>query len=320
LKADQHQRALQATSVPANDVVFNQTTTRGFPVVVQGFVGAYNAGADDASDRALVTDVTTNEAGELDFRARVTDGDLHALRLEFDIEAWQVRRELGANLGEAAFDVVLEADSGSGFEQVADLGEFSTGKSLARPAAGSLVDGNGVAYRGSFDTGPIDLDVPVGATLRTRWIGTNGSRNVVFGLDNVSLRFAAPGDANIDGVFNSTDLIDVLANGEYADNIVGNSTWSEGDWTGDKEFESGDLVAALASGGYVEAADPASVPEPTGAALLLGGSTIALRAWRRISRISDEFPDEFPRRISRHPTFLASVFAHEKSSSELHPR
>jgi hypothetical protein len=266
----------------ANDVVFNQTTTRGFPVLVQDFVGAYNAGADDASDRALVTDVTTNEAGELDFRARVTDGDLHALRLGFDIEAWQVRRELGANLGEAAFDVVLEAGSEeNGFQLVADLGEFTTGKTLARPANGNLVDGNDPAYRHSFDTGPIDVgSIPAGATLRTRWIGTANSRNVVFGLDNVSLRFAAPGDANIDGIFNSTDLIDVLANGEYEDAIAGNSTWSEGDWTGDKEFDSGDLVAALASGGYVEAAVPASVPEPTGATLLLGGLTIALRAWR----------------------------------------
>ena len=107
---------------------------------------------------------------------------------------------------------------------------------------------------------------------------TNGSRNVVFGLDNVSLLFAGVGDANIDGVFNLTDLIDVLANGEYEDSIAGNSTWSEGDWTNDNEFDSGDLVVALASGGYVAGAAAAAVPEPAGAVLLLlGGLPLALR-------------------------------------------
>jgi hypothetical protein len=151
--------------------------------------------------------------------------------------------------------------------------------------AGSLVNGNDPAYRIPYDSGPLDVDVPQGATLRVRWSSTDAAQqNVVFGLDNVSLRFAAPGDANVDGVFNSADLIDVLANGEYEDNVLGNSTWSEGDWTGDNEFDSRDLVEALASGGYAEAAVPASVPEPTGATLLLGGLSFAccLRGLRRL--------------------------------------
>jgi hypothetical protein len=263
----------------ANDVVFNNVTTRSFPASSKGFADVYNAGTNGADDRTLVTDVTDDEAGELDFRALVSGTDVQALRLGFDIEAWQVRSGLGANPGEAAFHVVLEADSGDGFEQIADLGEFSTGETLVRPAMGDLVDGNDPAYRRSFDSGPVDLDVPAGATLRTRWIGTDNSINVVFGLDNVSLRFAAPGDANIDGVFNSTDLIEVLANGEYEDNMVGNSSWSEGDWTNDNEFDSGDLVEALASGCYEQACFAAAVPEPTGAALLLlGGLSWALRA------------------------------------------
>lgn len=261
----------------ANDIVFNDATTRSFPTTARGYVGVYNAGADGHDDRALVTDVTSAEEGELDFRTLVVDSDLHALRLGFDIEAWQLRSGLGVNLGAAAFHVTLEADTGNGFQQVADLGEFSTGTTLTRPAAGNLVDGNDPTYRRSFDTGPIDVDVPVGATLRTRWIGTDASRNVVFGLDNVSLRFAAPGDANIDGVFNSTDLIEVLANGEYEDNIAGNSSWSEGDWTNDNEFDSGDLVRALAFGGYEAAPRPAAVPEPTGSVLVLISAIVLAR-------------------------------------------
>jgi hypothetical protein len=264
----------------ANDVVFNNVTTRKFPTTARPYAGVYNAGADGAADRSLVTDVTTNEAGELDFRALVTGEKLQALRLGFDIEAWQVR----VSNAEAAFHVVLEADSGNGFQPVADLGEFSTGKTLSRPATGNVVDGNDPAYRHSFDTGPIDVgSIPVGATLRTRWIGTAGSRNVVFGLDNVSLRFAAPGDANIDGAFNSGDLVHVFQVGEYEDNIAGNSTWSDGDWTSDHEFDSSDLVAAFQAGQYEPAgAASSSVPEPTGWVLALIGMTLV--ATRRRTR------------------------------------
>jgi hypothetical protein len=262
----------------ANDVVFNNVTTRRFPTTARQYAGVYNAGTDGSEDRTLVTDVTRNETGELDFRALVTDDALQALRLGFDIEAWQLRSGLGANPGEAAFHVVLEADSGNGFQQVKDLGVFSTGPSLARPATGNLVDGNDPAYRGSFDTGPIDVGlIPAGATLRTRWISTTGSRNVVFGLDNVSLRFAAPGDANIDGVFDSGDLVQVFQVGQYEDGIAGNSSWSDGDWNNDLEFDTNDLVVAFQDGHYQIGNAPASaVPEPTPLGLLLFGCVAML--------------------------------------------
>jgi hypothetical protein len=119
--------------------------------------------------------------------------------------------------------------------------------------------------------------------LRTCWIGTAGSRNVAFGLDNVSLRFAAPGDANIDGVFDSGDLVHVFQVGEYEDAIAGNSTWSDGDWTNDNEFDSNDLVRAFQDGRYVEAASPpsAGVPEPTSLAPLLLGCLAAWSVRRR---------------------------------------
>jgi hypothetical protein len=97
-------------------------------------------------------------------------------------------------------------------------------------------------------------------------------RTVVFGLDNVSLRFAAPGDANIDGIFDSEDLVHEFQVGEYEDTIAGNSRWSDGDWTNDNEFDSSDLVAAFQTGNYVAAASPVNgIPEPTSAMLLLIG-------------------------------------------------
>jgi hypothetical protein len=64
------------------------------------------------------------------------------------------------------------------------------------------------------------------------------------------------GDANLDRIFNSADLIQVLAAGKYEDNVPGNAGWAEGDWNGDGDFGTGDLVLALQQGGYVAAARP----------------------------------------------------------------
>ena len=82
-----------------------------------------------------------------------------------------------------------------------------------------------------------------------------------------------PGDANLDGVFNASDLVSVLAAGEYGDNIVGNSNWSTGDWDGDGEFDTSDLVVALDAGGYERGPREAVavVPEPGSSCLLLLG-------------------------------------------------
>jgi hypothetical protein len=59
-----------------------------------------------------------------------------------------------------------------------------------------------------------------------------------------------PGDATLDGVFDSTDLIAVFTRGEYEDDQPNNSTWSDGDWDGDGEMTTADLVAAFQAGGY----------------------------------------------------------------------
>jgi hypothetical protein len=58
------------------------------------------------------------------------------------------------------------------------------------------------------------------------------------------------GDANLDGFFDSSDLVAVFVAGEYEDGIVGNSGWATGDWNGDGEFDSSDLVAAFQTGAY----------------------------------------------------------------------
>ena len=81
------------------------------------------------------------------------------------------------------------------------------------------------------------------------------------------------GDSNLDGEFNSSDLIVVLSSGEYEDTTPMNSKWETGDWDGDKEANSSDLVFALSDGGYEIGPRPAvaAVPEPCGMTLLLLG-------------------------------------------------
>ena len=63
-----------------------------------------------------------------------------------------------------------------------------------------------------------------------------------------------PGDANVDLVFNSADMVRVFVAGEYEDQVPLNSGWDEGDWNCDREFTSSDMVVAFQTGAY-EAAE-----------------------------------------------------------------
>jgi hypothetical protein len=89
------------------------------------------------------------------------------------------------------------------------------------------------------------------------------------------------GDANFDGLFNSTDLINILAAGKYETGQA--AVWSTGDFNADGLFGTGDLILALADGGYENGALPpaaVAVPEPAAATLaLLGLALLTLRRW-----------------------------------------
>jgi hypothetical protein len=91
------------------------------------------------------------------------------------------------------------------------------------------------------------------------------------------------GDADLDDLFNTADLVTVLSAGEYEDAVAGNSGWAEGDWDGDGDFTTADFVTALAGGGYEQGPRPAvaAVPEPTSlTGWLLIGLLCALRRRR----------------------------------------
>jgi hypothetical protein len=61
------------------------------------------------------------------------------------------------------------------------------------------------------------------------------------------------GDVNLDGIFNSQDLVIIFQAAEYEDTIVGNSTWADGDWNCDSDFTTQDLVFAFQKGTYSSA-------------------------------------------------------------------
>jgi hypothetical protein len=89
------------------------------------------------------------------------------------------------------------------------------------------------------------------------------------------------GDANLDGEFNSLDLVTVFQTAEYEDAIIENSTWSTGDWTDDAEFNSRDLVLAFTHGGYEQGPRPVvpSVPEPGFLGLWAVAGLVAMKSW-----------------------------------------
>ena len=61
---------------------------------------------------------------------------------------------------------------------------------------------------------------------------------------------ATAGDANLDGSFDSSDLIQLFAFGRYESGVQGNTTWASGDFNGDGVFDSSDLILALTKGDY----------------------------------------------------------------------
>jgi hypothetical protein len=84
------------------------------------------------------------------------------------------------------------------------------------------------------------------------------------------------GDSNLDGRFNSSDLVRVFSLGEFEDGQPLNSGWEEGDWNGDGDFTTADFVLAFQEGTYVaQAIGAANVPEPAAGTLLVIAATVA---------------------------------------------
>lgn len=85
------------------------------------------------------------------------------------------------------------------------------------------------------------------------------------------------GDSNLDGNFDTGDLVQVLQSGKYETSEP--ASWTEGDWNLDGAFSTGDLVTALQTGRYERGISAGShaVPEPSSATLLLTGLLLLRR-------------------------------------------
>jgi hypothetical protein len=88
------------------------------------------------------------------------------------------------------------------------------------------------------------------------------------------------GDANLDGMFSSGDLVTVFVTGKYESGA--SAEWQDGDWNGDGQFNSRDFVVAFTEGGYETGRRPAfrAAPEPSAYALLVLGM-VGLMGGRR---------------------------------------
>ena len=118
------------------------------------------------------------------------------------------------------------------------------------------------------------------------------------------------GDTDLDGEFNSDDIVAVFEAGLYEDTISDNSTWVTGDWDGDGEAASGDFVLALQGGGYETGPRPdtAWVPEPSSGLLLLLGLAQVLRKREKASGV-DTVRHDF-RRVGQAGSEAASPRTH----------
>ncbi len=159
-----------------------------------------------------------------------------------------------------------------------------TGLSLFNASIDWLLGGTAVLgdynNNGELDAGDLDLQSQ-GIKDQDLTFDLNEDGNVDF-ADRLmwvdDLKNTWVGDANLNGEFDSGDLVDVFASGKYETSQMAN--WTEGDWDGNMTFDSGDLVVAFSHGGYEQGPMTAAVPEPS-STLLLGIGMIALGRLRK---------------------------------------
>ncbi len=160
------------------------------------------------------------------------------------------------------------------------VGNFLLGPDTLNLPGGGDLDGDGDCDADDIDT--LSAAIRAGQTDAKFDLNGDGSVNLE---DHkafiVEVKKTWIGDANLDGLFNTDDLLNVFQAGEYEDTVAANSGWAEGDWNADAEFTSGDLLAAFQDGGFEQGRREgvAAVPEPTG--LLVMGSLLGIFGlWR----------------------------------------
>ena len=147
--------------------------------------------------------------------------------------------------------------NGSGTCDIADLDSLMEAVSTASPDVRFDLDGDGTVNLSDRDT----------------WLRSFGS---------------LPGDANLDGVVDSTDLNNVGIHWQ----TESSATWSDGDFNGDMSVDASDLNTIGAAWmnrasdfDFANAAAPAAVPEPSGSLPVLLGFALAVARRRPTKRL-----------------------------------
>ncbi|MCP4190086.1 MAG: PEP-CTERM sorting domain-containing protein [Planctomycetaceae bacterium] len=214
-------------------------------------------------------------------------------------EAWLENSPTSNSITESNFSgstTLANGDSlslGSAFDPAGSqdiVGRFATDRGLLNI---TLIDYSDTVigdYNGNglLDAGDLDLNAAVGIPAQDLAYDLNND-GIVNTADRVvwvnDLKNTWMGDADLNGVFDSGDLVTVFAAAKYETGQE--ASWGQGDWSGDQKFDSGDLVVAFSNAGYEAGERPGgpnpavAVPEPSTAGLLVAALGLLLLRRRR---------------------------------------
>ncbi len=262
------------------NVVLAGTTELGFTEEQMYSTASYRA-KDSRGVDFSGNDLSGWDFSQQDLRGiEIQDGNLAGL----DLRGADLRNAivLSGTLSAAHFDSETIYNQWTIFSQ--DFDPVEAGLTLVVSQAGDLNAND------TLDVGDIDQ---LSCGIESHWScnpplpnaeDLNGDGNVSIDDHNYwvhNLKRTWYGDADLNGHFDSTDLVQVLASGQFERTSYDvwysqglpyppATSWSEGDWNADGEFNSADLVVALADGGYEQGprAAVSAVPEPSAACLL----------------------------------------------------
>jgi len=255
----------------------------------------WSADLDAQDDDVFALDVDLDE-GDWHHIAALYDGDERSLYLNGELLVTDVP---GANnapgnnfaIGRTC-NICGDGEFWSG--QLDDVAIFNV--ALSEEELANVMAGDFSAYLGSGLVGDFDNSGAVDVAdidLLSSAIAT-GSGDLRFDLDASGTLNEADlgvmigdvvgtwiGDSNLDGEFNSGDLVSVFTEGKFETNEA--ATWASGDWNADGIFNSSDFVAAFSDGGFEigPKAATAAVPEPASAWLLILAASVLAISRRR---------------------------------------
>ncbi|MCP4191072.1 MAG: hypothetical protein GY768_10645 [Planctomycetaceae bacterium] len=194
-------------------------------------------------DRAAVT-----EDRDSIVTGNILDNDFHADGFPIEVYKINGEKKIGRTANGSFGSIVINAD-----------GTYRYTLDNTNPTVEALNDGDVLietfryVITDSFKNRKTDLvisiegttDIPPKIAPPLTGDGVSASRAPWAELDSWR-KEVLPGDVNLDGVFDSADLVLVFQANEYQDDEEDNSSFFEGDWDGDGDFGSADFVYVLA--------------------------------------------------------------------------